>query len=674
MTGDLHLWLIPLVPLAGFLVNGLLGRKAPKSVVTAVALIGALIPLLQVSAIVTKFSSLTLPHIENNGTWITAGSFHADFSFQLDQLTLVMLCVVTGVGFLIHLYSVGYMAEEEGYWRFFAYMNLFLFFMLTLVLAENFLLMFVGWEGVGLASYLLIGFWFQRDSAANAGKKAFIVNRIGDFGFLLAMFLLIAHFGTLSFTQVFSQIGAHPAWQGGFLTAVALFLVLGATGKSAQIPLYVWLPDAMEGPTPVSALIHAATMVTAGVYMIARAHIIFDRSPFALSTVAIIGVATAFFAATIGLVQTDIKRVLAYSTISQLGYMFLACGVAAYSAGIFHLVTHAFFKALLFLAAGSVIHALSGEQDMRAMGGLRKKIPITFWTMTAAVLAISGAPPLAGFVSKDEILYQTFIAPNGGKILCALGLLTAGLTSFYMFRLWYLTFFGESRAASAPHEEDALSDSGAAVHARSDTKVVLEADPHIHPVHESPWVMLGPLVVLAILSVIGGFMGWPEAFGGSNWFSRFLEPAVATGNPAAPSNDTHLEFILAFVSVAVAFLGWLTAHILYYAKPALPARLATQLRVFYSLLKNKYWVDEIYGALIVAPILFIARWVLGVLIDRGVIDGGTLTAGYTVQGFGALVARIQSGNIRSYAGWLAFFAALLLAVSYFGWTSHFYLR
>jgi NADH-quinone oxidoreductase subunit L len=667
MTTDLHLWLIPLVPLAGFLVNGLLGRKAPKPVVTAVALIGALIPLLQVSALVFNSGSLTLPHVENLGTWITAGSFHADFSFQLDQLTLVMLCVITGVGFLIHLYSVGYMATEEGYWRFFAYMNLFLFFMLTLVLAENFLLMFVGWEGVGLASWLLIGFWFQRDSAANAGKKAFIVNRIGDFGFLLAMFLLIAHFGTLSFTRVFGQIGAHPAWQGGFLTAVALFLVLGATGKSAQIPLYVWLPDAMEGPTPVSALIHAATMVTAGVYMIARAHVIFDRSPFALSTVAIIGVATAFFAATIGLVQTDIKRVLAYSTISQLGYMFLACGVAAYSAGIFHLVTHAFFKALLFLAAGSVIHALSGEQDMRAMGGLRKKIPITFWTMTAAVLAISGAPPLAGFVSKDEILYQTFLT---SKLLWSIGLLTAGLTSFYMFRLWYLTFFGESRAhtAAAHHEEDL-----AAVHARSDTKVVLETEHAAHPVHESPWVMLGPLVILAILSVIGGFMGWPEAFGGSNWFSRFLDPVVATGN-AAPAGDNHLEFLLALVSIAVAFFGWLTAHILYYAKPALPARLATQLRVFYSLLKNKYWVDEIYGALIVAPILFIARWVLGVLIDRGIIDGGTLTAGYTAQGFGALVARIQSGNIRSYAGWLAFFAALLLAVSYFGWTSHFYLR
>ena len=669
MNTDLHLWLIPLVPFAGFLVNGLLGRKFPRPLVTTVALVASLIPLLQVAAIVTKFSSLaTLPHVETLGTWIRSGAFHADFSFQLDQLTLVMLCVVTGVGFLIHIYSVGYMAEDESYWRFFAYMNLILFFKLTLVLAENFLLMFVGWEGVGLASYLLIGFWFTRDSAANAGKKAFIVNRIGDFGFLLAMFLLIAHFGSLSFSNVFGQIGAHPAWQGGILSAIALFLVLGATGKSAQIPLYVWLPDAMEGPTPVSALIHAATMVTAGVYMVARTHIIFDRSPLALSTVALIGVVTAFFAATVGIVQTDIKRVLAYSTISQLGYMFLACGVAAYSAGIFHLVTHAFFKALLFLAAGSVIHALSDQQDMRFMGGLRTKIPVTFWTMTVAVFAISGFPPLAGFVSKDEILYQSFISPNGGRIFWAVGLLTAGLTSFYMFRLWYLTFFGESRVQPA-HEEEA-----AAVHARHDTKLTLEADPPAaHAVHESPWVMLGPLVILAILSVIGGFMGWPEALGGSNWFSHFLEPAVAT-TTAAPIGDNHLELILALVSTLVAFTGWLTAHILYYAKPEFPARLATNLHAVYALVKSKYWVDEIYGALIVAPVLFIARWVLGVLIDRGVIDGGTLTAGYTAQGFGALVARIQSGNIRSYAGWLAFFAALLLAVSYFGWTSHFLLR
>ncbi len=668
MNPDLHLWLIPIVPFAGFLVNGLLGRRLPKALVTAIAMLASLIPTLQVAGIVAKFGSLNLPHVEHLGTWIAAGAFHADFTFQLDQLTLVMLCVVTGVGFLIHVYSVGYMAEEEGYWRFFAYMNLFLFFMLTLVLAENFLLMFVGWEGVGLASYLLIGFYFTRDSAANAGKKAFIVNRIGDFGFLIAMFLLIAHFGSLSFGEVFAQIGAHPEWQSGFLTAIALFLVLGATGKSAQIPLYVWLPDAMEGPTPVSALIHAATMVTAGVYMIARTHVIFDRSPLALSVVATIGVATAFFAATIGILQTDIKRVLAYSTISQLGYMFLGCGVAAYSAGIFHLVTHAFFKALLFLAAGSVIHALSGEQDMRAMGGLRKKIPVTFWTMTAAVLAISGIPPFAGFFSKDEILYQAFITPNGGRIFWAVGLLTAGLTSFYMFRLWYMTFFGERRTAAAAHEDEL-----AAVHARSDTKLTVEAEPHAHAVHESPWIMLGPLAILAILSVVGGFMGWPEALGGSNWFGHFLEPAVAAAHPAA-GGDSHLELLLALTSTAVAFLGWLFAHILYYAKPGLPARMAQSLHSVYSLIRNKYWVDEIYGALIVTPVLFIARWILGVLIDRAVIDGGTLTAGYTAQGLGALVARIQSGNIRSYAGWLAFFAAVLLVLSYFGLTTHFALR
>ncbi len=695
---DLHLWLIPLVPFAGFLVNGLLGRRAPKSVVTAVAMVGSLIPLLQVSAIVTRVGSLTLPYTESVGTWISTGAFHANFAFQLDQLTLVMLCVVTGVGFLIHVYSIGYMGEEEGYWRFFAYMNLFLFFMLTLVLAQNFLLMFVGWEGVGLASYLLIGFYYTRDSAANAGKKAFIVNRIGDFGFLLAMFLLVEHFGTLSFDRIFSQIALHPAWQGGFLTAVALFLVLGATGKSAQIPLYIWLPDAMEGPTPVSALIHAATMVTAGVYMIARTHVIFDRSPLALMVVAVIGTVTAFIAATIGMAQTDIKRVLAYSTVSQLGYMFLGCGVAAYSAGIFHLVTHAFFKALLFLAAGSVIHALSGEQDMRVMGGLRRKIPVTFWVMTAAVFAISGAPPLAGFVSKDEILYQAFVSPNpAGKILWAIGLLTAGLTAFYMFRLWYLTFFGESRAVAA------VEDHGAAVHARHDTKLVLEADPEpahgghgahgSHGVHESPKVMLVPMAILAVLCVIGGAMGWPEGLGGSNWFSHFLAPAVnsvrlpyeqasvalATGaahvaTTEAPAGSKQLELLLACISTLVAFTGWAVAHLMYFARPELPERLAARLRGLYALIANKYWVDEIYGALVVAPVLFLARWVLSALVDRGVIDGGTLAAGYSAQGVGALVARIQSGNIRSYAGWLALFAALLLVAAYFGWTAQFGLR
>ena len=654
MTSSLHLWLIPLVPFAGFLVNGLLGRRFPKALVTTVALIATLIPFVQVANIALHFSSLTLPYTEQVATWITAGNFHADFAFALDQLTLIMLLVVTGVGFLIHIYSVGYMAEEEGYWRFFAYLNLFMFFMLTLVLAENFLLMFVGWEGVGLASYLLIGFYLTKDSAANAGKKAFVVNRIGDFGFLLAMFLLIAHFGTLSFSEVFNQVAQHPEWQGGFLTAIALFLILGATGKSAQIPLYVWLPDAMEGPTPVSALIHAATMVTAGVYMVVRTHVIFDRSPFALSTIAVIGTATALFAATIGLVQTDIKRVLAYSTVSQLGYMSLACGVAAYSSGIFHLLTHAFFKALLFLSAGSVIHALSGEQDMRVMGGLRKKIPITFWTMTMAVFAISGFPPFAGFFSKDEILYQAFISPNGlGKILWFIGLFTAGLTSFYMFRLWYLTFFGESRAQATTAHDD-------------------HGHGHGHGVHESSWVMLTPLVILAILSVIGGWVGVPEAMGGHAEIAHFLSPVTGAAHEAAEGRS--MELLLAAVSVTVAVIGWFIAHLMYFAKPALPAQLASKVRGLYSLLLNKYWVDELYGAVVVAPLLLISRYVLKGLFDTGVITGGGMAIGYSAQGLGALVQRVQSGNIRSYAGWLALGAAALLLLTYVGFGTHLLFR
>jgi len=656
MTDSLHLWLIPLVPFAGFLVNGLLGSRLPKALVTTIALIATLIPFLQVANIALHFHSLQLPYTEHVATWITAGSFHADFAFALDQLTLIMLLVVTGVGFLIHIYSTGYMAHEEGYWRFFAYLNLFMFFMLTLVLAENFLLMFVGWEGVGLASYLLIGFYFTKDSAANAGKKAFVVNRIGDFGFLLAMFLIILHFGTLSFSEVLAQVAQHPEWQGGFLTAIALFLVLGATGKSAQIPLYVWLPDAMEGPTPVSALIHAATMVTAGVYMIVRTHGIFDRSPFALSTVAIIGAATAFFAATIGLVQTDIKRVLAYSTVSQLGYMFLACGVAAYSSGIFHLLTHAFFKALLFLAAGSVIHALSGEQDMRVMGGLRKKIPVTFWTMTAAVLAISGFPPFAGFFSKDEILYQAFISPNGGKILWFVGLVTAGLTSFYMFRLWYMTFFGESRAAKAEHNNHGHADHGHGSHG----------------VHESPWIMLTPLVILAILSLIGGWVGIPEAMGGHSEIAHFLAPVTNTVTQAANENSTSssMELLLAAVSVATAIIGWFIAHVMYFSKSELPAQLAAKVRGLYTLLLNKYWIDELYGAVFVASVVNFSRYALKALFDTGVVTGGGLALAYTTQGLGSLVQRVQSGNIRSYAGWLAIGAAALLLLTYFGFGTH----
>ena len=422
-------------------------RSFPGKPLSAVALLFSGAAFAMVLFVASRFSSLTTPHIEFLAPWIRAGKFQVDFSFYLDQLSLVMLLVVTGVGFLIHIYSVGYMWEEGGFYRFFAYLNLFMFFMLTLVLASNYLLMFIGWEGVGLASYLLIGFWFTKDSAASAGKKAFIVNRVGDFGFLIALFLLIKHFGSLNFDQVFqSVIPMSPETGGaGLLTAVGLLLMVGAAGKSAQIPLYVWLPDAMEGPTPVSALIHAATMVTAGVYMVSRSHVIFERAPMALTVVAIIGTLTALFAATIGITQTDIKKVLAYSTVSQLGYMFIACGVGAFSAAIFHLMTHAFFKGLLFLAAGSVIHAVSGEQDMRQMGGLRTKIPWTFWTMTIATFAIAGIPPFAGFFSKDEILWRAY---QTSWVYWFIGLFTAFLTSFYMFRLWFMTFFGEYRGTA----------------------------------------------------------------------------------------------------------------------------------------------------------------------------------------------------------------------------------
>jgi len=457
MTPNLHLWLIPILPLAGAAINGLLGKSFSRQFVATVALgfCGAAFGM--ALWIAARFSSLSLPHIERLATWLSSGNFSVDYSFSLDQLSLVMLLIVTGVGFLIHVYSVGYMWEEGGYYRFFSYLNLFMFFMLTLVLASNYLLMFVGWEGVGLASYLLIGFFFLRDSAAAAGKKAFIVNRIGDFGFLIALFLMIKHFGSLDFQTVFDAAKSYsPETAGvGSLTAMALLLTLGACGKSAQIPLYVWLPDAMEGPTPVSALIHAATMVTAGVYMVARSHVIFERAPSALMVVAIIGTLTAFFAATIGIAQTDIKKVLAYSTISQLGYMFMACGVGAFSAGIFHLMTHAFFKGLLFLAAGSVIHAVGGEQDMRKMGGLWRKIPWTWITMLIATCAIAGIPGLAGFFSKDEILWRAYQA---SWIYWLVGVVTAFLTSFYMFRLMYMTFAGEYRGAAGSshgHEEHA---------------------------------------------------------------------------------------------------------------------------------------------------------------------------------------------------------------------------
>src|ERR1700674_4063403 len=455
MTPNPYLWVIPILPLAGAAINGFFGRRSSKKAISAVALVFCGAAFAMALFLAASFSSASAPYYFELAHWIRAGDFQVDFAFYLDQLSLVMLLVVTGVGFLIHIYSVGYMWDDPSYYRFFAYLNLFMFFMLTLVLANNYLLMFIGWEGVGLASYLLIGFWFTKDSAASAGKKAFIVNRIGDFGFLIALFLMIKHFGSLNFEQMFRIVSGMPAETAGagLLTAIGLLLMVGAAGKSAQLPLYVWLPDAMEGPTPVSALIHAATMVTAGVYMVVRSHVIFDRAPQALAVVAIVGTLTALFAATIGVCQTDIKKVLAYSTISQLGYMFMACGAAAYSSGFFLLMSHAFFKGLLFLAAGSVIHAVGGEQDMRRMGGLRHHIPWTFWTMTMATFAISGFPPFAGFFSKDEILWRAYSSPYGSWVYWAIGVFTAFLTSFYMFRLWFLTFFGEYRGHVEAHDD-----------------------------------------------------------------------------------------------------------------------------------------------------------------------------------------------------------------------------
>jgi NADH-quinone oxidoreductase subunit L len=639
-----RLLIIPLLPLAGFLINGLLGRRLPKWLVTTVALLAplasfALVLQAALLALTPQLlrswngpgplpTLLQLPYVETCPTpWINVPGLHVDFSFVLDQLSLVMLLVVTGVGFLIHVYSVGYMAEDEGYARYFSYLNLFLFFMTILVLAGNALVMFVGWEGVGLASYLLIGFYFQRDSAANAGKKAFLVNRIGDLGFLIAMFLLIANFGTLTFSEIATKIQACAGWQGGVITVIALCLLLGATGKSAQLPLYIWLPDAMEGPTPVSALIHAATMVTAGVYMIARTHVLFNHSPAALTVVAIVGAATALFAATMGLAQNDIKRVLAYSTISQLGYMFLACGVAAYSAGIFHLMTHAFFKALLFLAAGSVIHALGGEQDLRRMGGLWKKIPVTFAVTTVGVFAIAGFFPLAGFFSKDAILYAAFVQGPGGIALWAVGALTALITSIYMFRLWYMAFLGKPRTEG------------------------------LHP-HESPLSMLVPLVLLALLSIGGGWIGIER-------FSEFLAPS--TGALHLHSSMPNLELILSVVAVAIAALGWLVAHIFYSAKPEAPAKLAAASGPIYTLVANKYYVDELYGALIVKPLLATSRFVLGWVVEGAILGGAAWLLAGTANMSGAILQKWQSGNLRSYAAWLAAGAAVLLVFVLVPW-------
>jgi NADH-quinone oxidoreductase subunit L len=633
-------WLIPLFPLCGFLFNGLIGRwmNLDKRVVGWVACAALGLSFL---FSILMFVSLVKLLPEARAAvpdrvlfdWIVSGDFKAVVGYKVDPLSIIMALVVSGVSFFIHIYSVGYMHDDPGFARYFAYLNLFVFMMLTLVLANNFLFMFVGWEGVGLCSYLLIGFWFDRDAPANAGKKAFVVNRIGDFGFLVGIFLLFAHLGTVAFNEVFAKA---PSLDTVTVTLITMMLFVGAAGKSAQIPLYVWLPDAMEGPTPVSSLIHAATMVTSGVYMIARCHVLYSMAPITMATVAIVGAATAIFAASMGLLQFDIKRVLAYSTISQLGYMFLAVGVGAFSAGIFHLMTHAFFKGLLFLGAGSVMHAMSGELDMRRMGGIWKKIPITFWTFLIATLAIAGIPGLAGFFSKDEILWQTF--NSGHRYLWLVGAAAAGMTAFYMFRLLFVTFLGRCRAGE-------------------------EAQRHIH---ESPAIMTIPLIVLAVLSVIGGYVGMPHVLGGRNFFDEFLAPVLG-GPPAGvghaafslvrpafaaggivEGNGLNMEILLMAVSVAIALIGIAIAFYLYIWKTEVPKRMGERFKTIYTIIFNKYYVDEIYEACFVNSTKRLGSF-LWREFDDGVVDRSVNLVGRLMLRLGGALRRIQTGRVQGYA-------------------------
>ena len=612
-------WLIPLFPGASALILAVFGKWLPKRYVSWQACLSVfasfLLSLVSFFGLL-KVSAGSLPVVKTLFSWVQSGSFSADLSFQLDPLSSVMTLVVTGVGFLIHVYSVGYMAHDKGYRRYFTYLNLFTFAMLILVMGANLVLMFVGWEGVGLCSYLLIGFWFEKHSAANAGKKAFIVNRIGDAAFILGIFFIFLVVGSGDFRAITGAI------EGGFFTQgmatlVALLLFAGATGKSAQIPLYVWLPDAMEGPTPVSALIHAATMVTAGVYMVARMNLLFSLSGAAGQVVGLVGGLTAIFAATMALTQNDIKRVLAYSTISQIGYMFIGCGVGAYSAGIFHLYTHAFFKSLLFLAAGSVMHALSGELDMRKMGGLRKHLPLTYPTFLIGAIAIAGVPFLSGFFSKDAILTQAFA--QGQYFLWVLGLMGAVLTAFYMFRLVFLTFFGEERLD--PHAREHL--------------------------HESPRVMTVPLVILAFFSVVAGYVGLPVVLGEkANLFGRFLEPVIHPGHEAHLS--VGAEWLLILVSVAVALCGIYIAYVFYLRSPRTPHWIVARFPAIYKLLTNKYYVDEIYNAALVKPLVNGSQVVydnFDLRVVDGTIDGTAAAAGFA----GKLLSLIQSGLVKNYA-------------------------
>lgn len=612
------LWLIPLVPLLGFLLNGLFGRRMAKPLISLIAVGSVALSFLYVLLILSKLWPLNTLFAEHYFTWIQSGFLQVGFDMSVDRLTAVMLLIVTGVGLLIHVYSIGYMAQEEGYWRFFSYLNLFMFFMLTLVLASNLLLLFVGWEGVGLCSYLLVGFYFRETWASNAANKAFIVNRIGDFGFMLGILLTVVAFHTLDFGRIAAAMSGMPAGATtGTITAIALLLFVGATGKSAQIPLYIWLPDAMAGPTPVSALIHAATMVTAGVYMVARMSFLYNHAPSAMTVVAVTGLLTAVFAATIGVTQNDIKKVFAYSTVSQLGYMFLGAGVGAYSASIFHVMTHAFFKALLFLGAGSVIHGLAGEQDLRHMGGLRKYMPITCITLLVASLAISGFPGFSGFFSKDAILSAAYVhAPW----MFWVGAITASLTAFYVFRAFFMAFFGEYRG-------------------------------HHHP-HESPAVMTLPLIVLALLAAGGGFINIPG----------FLSQAY----PLAE----HENITAMTISASFGILGILAAFYLYVLQPRMAESFKNAAGPVYTLLLNKYYVDEIYSSVIVRPLKAISSVVLWHGVDEGVIDTGLVNGfGRIVRSWGSLFRRLQSGSIRNYATWvLAGSLLVIFVLSLFGGT------
>jgi len=625
-----YVWLIPLLPLIGFLINGLVGKSLPKGVVGTIGSATVGLSFLITVAIFLEFIKLPADarSVEKVVyTWIASGSFKVSVAYLIDPLSLIMLLVVSGVSTLIHIYSIGYMYDDEGFYRYFAYLNLFVFAMLTLVSANNFLLMFVGWEGVGLCSYLLIGFWYEKQSASDAGKKAFVVNRIGDFGFLLGIFLIFWTFGSLNFTQVFPLAAKYPVGSG-VLTAITLFLFVGAIGKSAQIPLYTWLPDAMEGPTPVSALIHAATMVTAGVFMVARCSTLYVLAPISLTVVAGVGALTAIYAATIGMAQFDIKRVLAYSTVSQLGYMFLACGVGAFTSGIFHLMTHAFFKALLFLGSGSVIHGMHGEQDMRPMGGLKKYMPITYWTFFLATLAIAGIFPFAGFFSKDEILFHSLV--SGHYVFWGIATVAAFITAFYMFRAVFMTFHGEERF---DHH-------------------------HVHP-HESPPLMTVPLMTLALLSVVGGLVGLP-IIEGANKFKDFLAPAITplVHEVHAPA---WFEITMMIFSMAVAGAGIFLAYKMYRKQPELPEKVVEKIPVVYDLVYHKYYVDEIYDATVVEPIKNGSDF-LWHGVDENVVDGAVNGSATTIGWLSAHLRKLETGFVQNYA--LAILIGAVLITGY----------